>query len=106
MDLIWLLILNGHINGPENLSVLNMYFIEALIMVLFSSKLKVWLPYNKRFTNTSSVRFETSLTIFLTESKRVWQDYIKFGNARKNEHSIQLPNYRNIMDLNSLESYA
>ena len=23
--------LNGHINGPENLSVLNMYFIEALI---------------------------------------------------------------------------
>ena len=41
MDLIWLLILNGHINGPENLSVLNMYFIEALVMVLVSSKLKV-----------------------------------------------------------------
>ena len=32
---------NSHINGPENLSVLNMYFIDALIMVLFSSKLKV-----------------------------------------------------------------
>ena len=65
MDLIYLLILNGHINGSENLSVLNIYFIEALITVLFSSKLKVWLPYNKRFTNTSSVRFEISLAIFL-----------------------------------------
>ena len=60
-----------------------MYFIEALIMVLFSSKLKVWLPYNKRFTNTSSVRFEISLTIFLTESKRVWRDCIKCWQCRK-----------------------
>ena len=83
MDLIWLLILNGHINGPENLSVLNIYFIEALIMVPFSSKLKVWLPYNKRFTNTSSVRFEISLTIFLTESKRVWRDCIKCWQCKK-----------------------
>ena len=33
--------INGHINGPENLSVLNMYFIEALMMVLLSSRLKV-----------------------------------------------------------------
>ena len=72
----------GHINGPENLSILNMYFIEALIMVLVSSKLKVWLPYNKTFTNTSSVRFEI-LTIFLTKSKRVWQDCIKCRQCRK-----------------------
>ena len=64
MDLIYLLILNGHINGSENLSVLNMYFIEAFIMVLFSSKLNSLFSYNKRFTNTSSVRFEISLTIF------------------------------------------
>ena len=27
--------INGHINGPENLSVPNMYFIEALIMIVF-----------------------------------------------------------------------
>ena len=53
--------INGHINGPENLSALNMYLIEALIMVLISSKLKDWLPYNKRFTNASSVKFEISL---------------------------------------------
>ena len=26
--------INGHINGPENLSVPNMYFIEALIIIL------------------------------------------------------------------------
>ena len=32
--------INDHINEPENVSVLNMSFIEALIMVLFSSTLK------------------------------------------------------------------
>ena len=53
--------INGHINGPENLSAFNMYLIEALIMVLISSKLKDWLPYNKRFTNASPVKFEISL---------------------------------------------
>ena len=40
---------NADINGPENASVLNMYFIEALIMVWYcSSTLKDWLPYNKK----------------------------------------------------------
>ena len=56
--------INGHINEPENVSVLNMSFIEALIMVLFSSTLKYWLPYNEKFTNASLVKFEISLTIF------------------------------------------
>ena len=56
--------INGHINEPENISVLNMSFIEALIMVLFSSTLKYWLPYNEKFTNASLVKFEISLTIF------------------------------------------
>ena len=32
--------INGHINEPENVSLLNMSFIEALIMVQFSSTLK------------------------------------------------------------------
>ena len=32
--------ISGHINEPENVSLLNMSFIEALIMVLFSSTLK------------------------------------------------------------------
>ena len=36
-----------YINGSENLSVLNMYFIEAFIILVFSSKFYVWLPYNK-----------------------------------------------------------
>ena len=40
---------NADINGPENVSVLNMYFIEALIIVWYcSSTLKDWLPYYKK----------------------------------------------------------
>ena len=65
-----------------------MYVIEALIVVLFSSKLKVWLPCNKWFANTSSVRFKISLTIFLTESKRVWRDFLKHSHKKK--HSLEM----------------
>ena len=43
------------------------YFIDALIILLFSSTLYVWLPYSK----ASSVRTEISFTFFLTVSKRV-----------------------------------
>ena len=57
-------------------------------MVLFSSKLKVWLPYNKWFANTSSVRFKISLTIFLTESKTVWRDFLKHSHKKK--HSLEM----------------
>ena len=60
-----------YINGSENLSVLSMYFIEAFIILLVSSKLEVWLPYNKRFAKASSVRIEMSFEIFLIESKKV-----------------------------------
>ena len=81
------------------------YFIEALIMVLFSSKLKVWLSYNKRFTNASSLRFEISLTIFSKESKIVSQDCIKCWQCRK-KWIFDSTNYRNIMDSNSLKSYV
>ena len=43
------IITNGDINGPENVSVLNMSFIEALNMVWYcSSTLKDWLPFNKK----------------------------------------------------------
>ena len=75
--------INGHINEPENVSLLNMSFIEALIMVLFSSTLKYWLPYNKKFTNASLVKFEISLTIFWTVSKWVWRDCIKWWQCSK-----------------------
>ena len=51
-----------YIIGSENPSVLNMYFIEAFIL-LCSSKLQVLLPYNKRFTKVS-VRIEMSFEIF------------------------------------------
>ena len=65
-----------------------MYVIEALIVVLFSSKLKVWLPCNKWFANTSSVRFKILLAIFLTESKRVWRDFLKHNHKKK--HSLDM----------------
>ena len=60
-----------YINGLENLSVLNMYFIEVFVILLFSSKLQVWHPYNKRFSKASSVRVKMSFEIFLRESKGV-----------------------------------
>ena len=61
----------SYIYGFENLSALNVYFIEAFIILLFSSNLQVWHQKDKMFTKALSVRTEMPFEIFLTESKRV-----------------------------------
>ena len=76
---------------------------------IFSSKLQLGLPYINWFTSKSSLRCEIIFfIIFSTVSERICWNFSKKknGNTGKSESSIQLLDYRNIMDLNSSENYV
>ena len=57
--------LQCYINGPENLSVSKTYLIKAFIILLFSSKLQIGLPYINWLTSKLVSSFQEDLSEFV-----------------------------------------
>ena len=75
--------LQCYINGPENLSGCKTYLMEAFIILLFSSKLYLGLPYINWLTSKPLFRCEISLIIFSTVSKRICWNLSKMAMQEK-----------------------